>query len=159
MIYLTSASTIQKWQFDGSSTWTNAYALTGGILEQTRYLTADFSGATPVLYATTADQGGGQNRLVTFVDTNSSATAVTLARSGPNQLFKGIRFGPIFSVPRPTLSFTRDGSNLILSWSGPFALISSTNVLGPYVDVPTATSPYTNSTASSPTRFFGLRKN
>ena len=80
-----------------STTWTNAYALTSGFTEQARYLTADFSGAAPVLYVTTAEAGTGLNRLVTIVDTNSSATAVTLATSGPNQLFKGIRFGPIAS--------------------------------------------------------------
>jgi hypothetical protein len=158
LIYLTVGSSIQKWQFDGSA-WANSYDLTSGFTEQVRYITADFSGAAPVLYVTTADGGNGVNRLVTIVDTNSSATAVTLATSGPNQLFKGIRFGPIASAPRPTLSFAREGSDLILSWSGPFTLVSSTNVLGPYLDVPAATSPYTNSTTSPAAQFFGLRKN
>ena len=140
-------------------TWTNAYTLTSGFTEQARYLTADFSGAAPVLYVTTAEGSAGGNRLVTIVDTNSSAAAITLATSGPNQLFKGIRFGPIPSVARPTLSFTREGSDLILSWSGAFTLVSSTNVLGPYLDVTPATSPYTNSTVSPAALFFGLRQN
>jgi len=159
MIYLTVGSSVQRWQFDGSTTWTNAYALTSGFGDGARYLTADFSGAVPVLYVTTGDPGTGVNRLLTIVDTNNSATAVTLATSGPNQLFKGIRFGPSASVARPTLSFTRDGSDLILSWSGPFTLVSSTNVLGPYLDVTPATNPYTNSTTSPAALFFGLRKN
>jgi hypothetical protein len=157
LIYLTSGNSVQKFQFDGS-TWTNAYALTSGFTEGTRYLTANFSGPVPVLYVTTAEITGSENRLVTLVDTNSSATAVTLATSGPNQLFKGIRFGPSVSVARPTLSYTREGSDLILSWSGPFTLVSSTNVLGPYLDVTPATNPYTNSTLSAAARFFGLRQ-
>ncbi len=162
LVYLTVGSSVQKWQYDSSAlTWTNAYVLSSGFTEQARYLTVDFSGAAPVLYVTTAEDGSGKNRLVTVVDTDSSATAVTLATSGPNQLFKGIRFGPIASasVARPTLSFTREGSDLVLSWSGPFALVSSTNVAGPYLDVPLATSPYTNSTISPAASYFGLRQN
>jgi hypothetical protein len=160
LIYLTVGSTVQKWQYDSVGlTWTNAYALSSGFTEQARYLTADFSGGAPVLYVTTAEGSAGGNRLVTIVDTNSSAAAVTLATSGPNQLFKGVRFGPIPAAARPTLSFTREGSNLILSWSGAFALVSSTNVLGPYLDVTPATSPYTNSTVSPAALFFGLRQN
>jgi hypothetical protein len=158
LIYLTVGSTVQKWQFDGTA-WANSYNLVNGLTEQARYLTVDFSGASPVLYLTTAEAGNGVNRLMVFVDTGSSASAVTLATSGPNQLFKGIRFGPIFTLPRPGLSFTREGGDLILSWSGPFTLMSSTNVLGPYLDVLTASSPYTNSTTSQTAQFFGLRQN
>jgi hypothetical protein len=158
LIYLTAGATVQKWQFAGSS-WANVYNLTAGLTEQVRYLTVDFSGPAPVLYLTTAEAGNGFNRLLTIVDTNSTATAVTLATSGPNQLFKGIRFGPIASAARPTLSLTREGSDIILSWSGPFTLVSSTNAAGPYLDVSPVTNPYTNSTLSPEAKFFGLRQN
>jgi len=154
IIYVTVGSSIQKWQFDGSI-WTLSYTLSSGFTDQARYLAADFSGATPVLYVTTSAAIGGGNRLMMLVDTNSSATAVPLVSSGPNQLLKGIRFGPSGLVTRPTLSYSREGNNLILTWSGPFTLVGATNVLGPYVDV-SATSPYTNNVAP---RFFGLRKN
>jgi hypothetical protein len=150
-IYVTTGSAVQKWQFDGFS-WTLSYTLSSGFSEQVRYLTADFSGAAPVLYVTAADLGNGQNRLMTITDTNFSATAVTLVTSGPNQFFKGIRF-----APRPALSYRSEGSSLILSWNGPFTLVSATDVSGPYVVVPSASSPYTNSTASPARRFFGLR--
>src|SRR5262249_8361109 len=69
LIYVTAGATVQKWQFDGSSTWTNAYSLSNGFIEQARYLTVDFSGPAPVLYVTTADSGSGMNRLVSIVDT------------------------------------------------------------------------------------------
>jgi hypothetical protein len=150
LIYLTVGATVQKWQFDGLTTWTNAYALTvpGGTA---RYMTVNYSGANPVLYV---DNGDGQ--IMSIVDTGASSTATTLVTPGPNQLYKGIRFGPI--VARPILSFTSAGSNLILNWSGAFILQSATNVTGLYSDVvPPATSPFTNSTTSPAQQFFRLR--
>jgi len=59
--------------------------------------------------------------------------------------------------PLPLLDFMRVGDDFIVSWPGPFGLQSSTNVVGPYLDVVGATSPYTNNLPSSPQRFFRLR--
>jgi len=151
LIYLTSGNTIQKFQFDGSSAWTNAYALS---VPNARYLTVDYSGANPVIYVDNAE-----GLIMSIVDTGAGSTATALVVSGPNQLYKGIRFGPSASAARPTLAYARDGSDLILSWSGPFTLVSSTNVLGPYLDVPAATNPYTNSTLAPAASYFGLRQN
>ena len=47
--------------------------------------------------------------------------------------------------------------NGVLTWSGPSALQTATNVTGPYADVPGATSPYTNTSAGLPSQFFRLR--
>ncbi|HEX4120953.1 MAG TPA: immunoglobulin domain-containing protein [Verrucomicrobiae bacterium] len=55
---------------------------------------AGVSGA--VLYATTAEPSG--NRLIAIVDTNANATANVLDTAGPNQLLRGVRFGPV-SLP------------------------------------------------------------
>ncbi|MDQ6630777.1 MAG: PA14 domain-containing protein [Verrucomicrobiota bacterium] len=58
----------------------------------------------------------------------------------------------------PALSARLGGGNLIISWNDPsFFLQSSTNVVGPYMDIPGATSPYTNTVFSDPQRFFRLR--
>jgi hypothetical protein len=160
LIYLTVASSVQRWKYDPSlMLWTNAYALTAGLNEPTRYITGDFSGPDPVIYATTGPAADGMNRIVRIVDTNDLASAVTLVRAGPNQLFKGIRFGPVAAPGRPLLLFAAQGSDLVLSWSGSFRLVSATNVAGPYVEVPDATSPYTNSTVSTAAQFFGLSQN
>jgi hypothetical protein len=123
-----------------------------------RCLTADFSGPNPVIYATCNDQTFENNRLVKVVDTGASSAATTLAYAGANQTFRGIRFGPVENtvVPRPLLAFARDGHNLILSWSGAFALQSATNVTGTYVDVTGATSPYTNNMTAT-RQYFRLR--
>jgi hypothetical protein len=46
--------------------------------------------------------------------------------------------------------------NMVISWSGNYQLLSSTNVMGPYTVITGATSPYTNS-FNEPQRFFRLR--
>jgi hypothetical protein len=60
-------------------------------------------------------------------------------------------------VPSPTFQILRRGSNVILSWPDISTLQSATNVGGPYIDITSATSPYTNATGTTPRRFFKLR--
>jgi hypothetical protein len=150
---------IQRYEFDGSN-WNLAYTITSGFGNLgPRMLTADFSGPTPVIYATCNDQTFENNRLVKIVDTGAGSAAATLAYAGANQTFRGIHFGPVENtvVARPTLSFVRQGNNLILSWAGAFRLQSSANVMGTYVDVGGATSPYTNSVTAATQQYFRLR--
>jgi hypothetical protein len=147
---------IQRWQFDGS-TWTNVYTLANGLPNGARYVTANFAGPNPVLYAITTDSEN--TSLVIIQDTGPASTGTAVASPGANQTFRGLRFGPSETafVPRPKLGFTREGTDLILNWSGAFVLQSATNVTGMYLDVSGATSPYTNSMVSDPARFFRLR--
>ena len=149
LVYLTVGSTVQRWSFGGS--WANDYTLT--LPAAGRYLTVDYSGASPVLYVDTTD-----GQLYKIVDTGAASAATLIAASGPNQLFKGIRFGPIVNtvIARPTLSYQRIGSDFILSWTGAYTLQSSTNVAGPYSDV-SGTSPHTNDINSAAQQFFRLR--
>ncbi|MEP6664341.1 MAG: hypothetical protein ABJC04_11835 [Verrucomicrobiota bacterium] len=60
---------------------------------------------------------------------------------------------PIISLP--TLSITRDGNSVVLTWPGAFNLQSSTNVAGPYVTISGATSSFTNA-ITEPAQFFRL---
>jgi hypothetical protein len=61
-------------------------------------LTVDFSGAAPVIYATTTEGYGGtvnSNRVVRIVDTNANAVVTTLAQcTSTNMAFRGIDFTP-----------------------------------------------------------------
>ena len=145
-VYISAATTVQKWQFDGTI-FTNAYALSIGVLA--RWFVVDYSGPNPVLYVTTSN-----GQLVTITDTDASATPTTLVSAGPNQLFKGIRFGP--ADTRPTIAITHVGNDVILTWSGPYPLLSAPSVTGPWAVINGATSPYTNSTASPSQLYFGL---
>jgi hypothetical protein len=56
----------------------------------------------------------------------------------------------------PVLSAALIGQKVVITWSGPYTLLSATNVTGPYVVVPSATSPYTNNVPLDARRFFGL---
>lgn len=149
---------VQRWEFDGSN-WNLAYTLTDGFgTRGPRYVTADFSGANPVLYATSNDSSFDNNRIVKVVDAGAGSVGTTLTSAGANQTLRGIAFGPIENpvVPQPVLSFIRDGNELILNWTGAFILQSAILVTGPYSDVTGATSPHTNNIGAGP-EFFRLR--
>lgn len=151
---------IQRFDFDGTS-WNLSYVIKNGLGNLgPRYITADFSGPNPVLYVTSNDQTFDNNRIIRFEDTGADSAGTTLAYAGANQTFRGIQFGPVASpaiVTQPTLVVSRDGTNVVLTWSGAFNLQSSTKVDGPYENVPSATSPYTNSVNSSEQLFFRLQ--
>ena len=92
---------IERWDYNGSA-WVFNYTLgTGTGNWGARGLAVDFTqfaggGSTSrgaVVYATTAESS--TNRLIRIADTSGSLSTVTLlAAAGPNQLFRGVRFGP-----------------------------------------------------------------
>lgn len=57
----------------------------------------------------------------------------------------------------PTLLFNRSDRNLVLNWPTGFTLQSSANPGGPFVDLQSASAPYTNA-MSAPQQFFRLIK-
>jgi hypothetical protein len=56
---------------------------------------------------------------------------------------------------RPILIATPIGADVVITWAGAYTLLTSTSVNGPFLSIPNATSPYTNSPPLG-TRFFGL---
>jgi hypothetical protein len=119
------------------------------------YVTVDYSQANPVVYATTIGQT--QNKLVSIVDDGSNSgagTATLLATAGPNQEFRGIRFGLSSSVPAPVLNPALPGAgstSVTVSWSS----VSGTVYRLDYRDelsvagwTPISTNTATNSTTS-----------
>jgi hypothetical protein len=147
---------IQRWQFDGSN-WNLAYTLNDNLPVGAYYVAADFSGATPVVYAVTAD--AENNQIVRFSDTGAGASGTIVAYAGASQNFRGIRLGPAATTntTQPLLSETPSAGAVTLNWGGSFFLQSATNVSGPYTDVINGTRPYTN-TISGPQKFFRLRQ-
>jgi hypothetical protein len=145
---------VQRWEFNGS-TWNLAYTLNNNLPNGAYYVTADFSGANPVVYAVTAE--ADNNTIVRYSDTGNGAAGTIVGYAGANQNFRGIRMGPsAASVGQPVLSINPAPGAVILNWSGSFTLQSATNVTGPYTDV-TSTAPYTNSTSGA-RMFFRLRQ-
>ena len=155
-----SGGGVLRYDFDGTN-WAETYALQvggqGTGSHGPRYVAVDFSGSNPVIYTTSNDGTFDNNRILKVVDTGSGSTATSIASAGPNQTFRGIRFGPVAGVvARPTLLFSRSGSSLVLNWSGAFSLQSSTNVVGTYTNIPSASSPYTNDMTTASRKFFRL---
>jgi hypothetical protein len=159
---------IRRYDFDGTS-WTFAYALNDQLPNGARYVTADFSGANPVVYAVSNEQldatnpdpnKADNNTIVRIEDTGPGSLGTVIAHSGINQNFRGIRMGPLATTntTRPTLSETPGAGTVILNWNGSFFLQSATNVTGPYSDIINGTRPYTNSTTSPSQKFFRLRQ-
>jgi len=104
--------------------------------------------------------GGGETQLFFGSDANG-LTSQQLARirfnlSGGLSPARILATGEVVPGPRPTISYTRSSGGLVISWSGNYQLLTSTNVAGPYAAVSGATGRYTNS-FNEPQRFFVLR--
>jgi uncharacterized repeat protein (TIGR01451 family) len=60
-------------------------------------------------------------------------------------------------IPKPVLGYAIDGRYLVLTWTGPWSLLSATNVSGPYLPVSGASSPYRVDTRLAQQQFFRLQ--
>ena len=100
----TASAGIERWD-NVAGTWQNSYTLSSGAAAGASGLTVNFGASDSwgegiigaVLYSTTA--GGGSNSLITIVDDGSNSTPVTVVEAGPNQMLRGLRFGPIGAPP------------------------------------------------------------
>jgi hypothetical protein len=89
---------VQKWTLSGS-TWSLAGTFsTGGATGGARGLVVDYSGAQPILYATTTEASG--NRIVSATDSGGFGTMTDLVTASANSAFRGITFAPV-PVPEP----------------------------------------------------------
>lgn len=61
------------------------------------------------------------------------------------------------AVPPGAITITRTNNTVYLNWEGNFTLQSSTNVVGPYIDIITIGSGHTESTVGVPEKYFRLR--
>lgn len=89
----TAAGGIQKWIKTGA-TWSLAYTLSTGVTNIGAYgLLVDYSGANPVIYATTFELTG--NRIIKITDTGAGSAATTLVTAVTGVFYKGITFAPV----------------------------------------------------------------
>ena len=117
-----SAGGIQKW-VNNSGTWSLAYTFATG--SGAFGLVADFSGAAPIIYATTGESSS--NRLVMIVDTNSAAAVTMLATAGSARWFRGLDFVPDLRpviLTQPQSQVTTNGADVVFTVqaTSPFAL-------------------------------------
>ncbi|MCX6232661.1 MAG: T9SS type A sorting domain-containing protein [Bacteroidetes bacterium] len=95
----TAGGGIQKW-IKTAGNWALAYTLGTGTSSTVgcRSMCVKWNAVHPIIYATTAENSN--NRLICIVDSNSTATAVTMATSPLNTIFRGVDFAPV-NIPSP----------------------------------------------------------
>jgi hypothetical protein len=135
--FTTSAGSggIQRWDNVGGS-YQYAYTLpTGGnLLGGARCLAVNYSASVSwgagvtgaIIYATTSE--GSTNYIVRIVDNGANSTGTIFATAGPNQLYRGMRFGPsalpavtIMNPPQPqTIGVGGTATFNVTAAGGPF---------------------------------------
>ena len=75
----------------------------------------DFSGAQPVIYATTAENGA--NRLVSITDTGVASAAITLATAGVNQILRGVTFTPNAALNPQVFGAVKNTNGFVITWA------------------------------------------
>jgi hypothetical protein len=99
---------VQRYDFNGTS-WVSSYTLDSGT--GINGLAVNFSGADPLIYATTEDG----TKLIEITDTGSGSAANVLDTvSGTTAAFRGLEFAPE-SVPEPS-TFAMIGWGAALLW-------------------------------------------
>jgi hypothetical protein len=137
---------IQRWNFNGTS-WAMGYAFSGITNVGARGVTVDFSGANPVIYATTAETAN--NRLVSITDTGAASTVTTLATSGVNQLFRGVVFTPDATISPQFFNPAQSTNGFAVTWT---ALLNRNYSVQYNSDLTTTNwVTFTNLTATLPT--------
>ena len=151
-INLAGASAILRFADSHTNSWQSQLV---GVIP--RLMVFNWSGST---------NGGGTDQL-SFGTNSSALTASQVAQiqfinaagfpPGTTNSARILSTGEVVPMLRPVLSFQNDGTSLVLSWPGGFTLQSATNLPGPFVDVPNATSPYSVNVNQFPMQFFRLR--
>ncbi len=100
---------IQKWVFDGTI-WSLSYTISTGTGTGARAVTADLSGANPVLFVTTTD-----NKVERIVDLGASSSAETIITGVANTFFRGVDFTPT-AIPEPQ-GLILVGGLALLAWN------------------------------------------
>jgi len=137
---------IQRWDFTGGA-WAMTYAITSLTNIGARGVAVDFSGANPVIYATTAETAA--NRLVSITDTGATATATTLATAGMNQIFRGLAFTPNTAANPQIFGTVKNSSGFVITWT---ALLNRNYTVQWTADlVGTSWTTLTNLTSTLPT--------
>jgi len=88
-----SGGGVQRFNWNGSA-WVYAYTLSYTLTSSDvlYFMTADFSGANPIIYATSGESTA--NKLVTVTDTGAGSTFKSLATAPSGDAFRGVVLAP-----------------------------------------------------------------
>src|SRR5204863_7696944 len=102
---------------------------------------------------------GGSGRIFVGNDshglTEEQLNKVMFVNQGGAYRARLLSTGELVPGVPPPVSVTRGAEGLVLSWPGAYDLLSATNVVGPYLKVPGATSPL-RIPCSAPQQYFRL---
>jgi hypothetical protein len=151
---------VQRWQL-ASGVWSSVYTLgTGAAAIGARSLTVNFSGATPLIYAVTAETAA--NRLILITDAGAASPAATLAVCPSNEIFRAVKSAPMLNpFPAPALSAAAlSNGQFRFSVAGvtgySYTIEASANLVN-WVALQTNTAPFTfmlTNTGSFPQQFY-----
>ncbi len=121
-------------------------------------------GATLVVADWNGNPSGGGAEQLSFGTDQSGLTPAQLGQIqfqvGTNSFSAKIlntgEVVPTGQAFQPTIAFSQQGNNLVLTWPPGWSLQAATNVPGPYFDVSGATSPHTNDITLQQQQFFRL---
>ncbi|SPE60739.1 hypothetical protein SBV1_480022 [Verrucomicrobia bacterium] len=105
---------IQRWDFAGG-VWAMTYAFTSLTNVGARGVAVNFSGAQPVIYATTAENS--TNRLVSITDTGAASPVTTLATAGVNQIFRGLTLTPDAALNPGIIGAVKNTNGFVITWT------------------------------------------
>ncbi|MCX6303525.1 MAG: T9SS type A sorting domain-containing protein [Bacteroidetes bacterium] len=110
--HTTGTGGIQKWAYS-TGAWVLSYTISLGTSTGSKGLTVDWSGANPVIYATTiGSPTSAPNKLVKVVDVGIASTFTVLSTAGTNTQYRSVAFTPgVAVISAPTsqahdISFT-----------------------------------------------------
>src|ERR1035437_5929056 len=99
---------IQK--YTKSGTWSLAYTLSTGTTFGAFGLAVDWSGANPVIYATTVEGATAGNRVIKITDTGTGSAATTIVAATAGKWLRGVALAPVTSVAVPPPAAPAAGS-------------------------------------------------
>jgi hypothetical protein len=124
-------------------------------------------GATLVISNWNGNPAGGGGEQLKFGNDATGLNAGQLSQiqfSNPAGFAAGtysaqiLATGEIVPATAASVTMTQQQNNLVLAWPNGWVLQTATNPSGPFSDMSTATSPYTNNMQDGPQRYFRLRK-
>jgi hypothetical protein len=121
-----------------------------GLLTIDKWAGATNGGGTHQLICGTTSSGisGQQLSKIIFQDPAGLAPGAYVARVLPT--------GEIVPSQPAAVAYTRQAKQMVMTWPAGFTLQTATNIAGPFLDLPQATSPFTNTFTSDPQRYFRI---
>ncbi|HXJ57059.1 MAG TPA: SBBP repeat-containing protein [Verrucomicrobiae bacterium] len=161
-VFVVGANTI-KYTGAGVPVWTNLFSGQIAVdVSDNVFVMGSLSSDTAIITYSNAGLPLWTNRIECcaskmLVDRAGNVFVLGTAYDVTTSGYKTVKYSPLILPPR--LDFQRLNDQLVLSWTNAgFSLQTAPAVIGPFTNLPAATSPYTNP-LTAPQQFFRLKSN